>query len=353
MSKMYRRKSGLIIVSGKASSVKAVPTGKEVEIIVKEYDSELRKVVEKPIIAISNSVDEEVAVGKIVVAIGYQAGMDIINASSITAGPSIRFVEDIEVISGPVSRAMFNSELDENGQPKTKRDGNPRKPHFDVTVRVPDEEGHNVSHRVRIYNYTKTLNPGDKTEIEKMETMFENWVNKEETPIFAVIATKPGTHSSFESEYNGKIYQNYMCDHMGKYSIDLNWKDESLERRFPKKNNQNNAKNNVQPQQTAQNVGVMPNTQQVAQATQPIQNQMPQTMYTGTSGGYTAAQPQQVVQPQPQPQPQVQYQQMTQPMNQPQAQQYYGNVNPTMQQNNVPQNRTYGNTVQIDESNYL
>ena len=99
MSKMYRRKSGLIIVSGKASSVKAVPTGKEVEIIVKEYDSELRKVVEKPIIAISNSVDEEVAVGKIVVAIGYQAGMDIINASSITAGPSIRFVEDIEVIS--------------------------------------------------------------------------------------------------------------------------------------------------------------------------------------------------------------------------------------------------------------
>lgn len=226
MSRLYRRQTGLIIASGKCVNIRSNPSGKEVEIAIRERNRQTKEVTEKIVTAVSNSVDDDVAVGKIVTAIGYQSGMDIISASSVTAGASVRYVEDVEVVSGLVQKAEYKPEVNEDGTPKLKRDGNPRKPHFDVTIKVPDEEGHNVSHRIKIYNFVKAKDPGDKTEIDKAKAIFANWIDKDETPVIATIVTKPGTSSSWESEYNGKVYQNFASDHLGKFSWDFNWMNE-------------------------------------------------------------------------------------------------------------------------------
>lgn len=223
MSKLYRRNTGLIIASGKALNVRNNPVGKEVEIEIEEFDKQTKERKKRLITAVSNSVDDDVATGKIVTAIGYQSGMDIITAHSITAGASLKYIEDVEVISGPVHKVEYKAEVNENGTPKLKRDGQPRKPHFDVTIRVPDEQGHNVSHRVKIYNFAKPRAEGDRTEIEKAQKIFERFVDREETPVFATIVTKPGTTSSWESEYNGRVYQNFASDHLGRLSWDFNW----------------------------------------------------------------------------------------------------------------------------------
>lgn len=247
MSKVYRRKTGLIIASGKVVNIRSNAAGKEVEIAIRERNRQTKEVTEKVITAISNSVDDDVAVGKVVTAIGYQSGLDIISASSVTAGANVRYVEDIEVVSGPVAKAEFKSETNPDGTPKLKRDGQPRKPHFDVTIKVPDEEGHNVSHRIKIYNFAREREAGEKTEIEKAQAAFSRWVDKDETPVIATIVTMPGTTSSWESEYNGKIYQNFASDHLGKASWDLNWMDEA---RQPQRNTDPASQINapVQPQ---------------------------------------------------------------------------------------------------------
>ena len=178
MSRLYRRNTGLIIVSGKAVDVRNNPVGKEVEIEVEEVNRQTRERTKNIITAVSNSVDDDVAVGKIVTAIGYQSGMNIITAHSITAGPSVRFIEDVEVISGPIHKVEYKAEVNEDGTPKLKRDGQPRKPHFDVTIRVPDEQGHNVSHRVKIYNFAKPKEAGERTEIEKAQKIFERFIDR-------------------------------------------------------------------------------------------------------------------------------------------------------------------------------
>lgn len=251
MSKLYRRKTGLIIASGKVVNVKSNPTCKQVEISIREYDQQTKEMKEKIVTALSNSVDDDVAIGKVVTAIGYQSGLDTITAQSITAGAAVRYVEDVEVISGPVHKVEYRPEVNEDGTPKLKRDGNPRKPHFDVTIKVPDEEGHNVSHRVKIYNFAKPHAAGERTEIEKAQKLFERWVDREETPVIATIVTNPGTTSSWESEYNGKVYQNFASDHLGKTSWDLNWMNEPA---TPQRTVAQEPVQQAQPQQPAEPV---------------------------------------------------------------------------------------------------
>lgn len=225
MSKLYRRKeSGLIILSGEVMGVESDGKGsKTVKILVREYDAALKEWKERIVNAVSSAADDDVVTGCIATAIGYQGGVDTVFASSVTTGAKKRYIEDIEVLSGPVYKAEFNSEMNADGTQRLKRDGSPRKPHFDITIRIPSEEGHNILHRVKIYNYKENAGNSRDTEIEKVQRIFKDWIDRKETPVEAVIVTKPGQDSSWESEYRGKIYQNFACDHLGKLSWDFNW----------------------------------------------------------------------------------------------------------------------------------
>lgn len=281
MSKIYRRKTGLIVLSGEVVSLNNNGTEYEVGISVSEYNNQTGWT-EKVVTAKTTAIGDSVSVGSVATAIGYQAGMNTILAQTVTSDPSLRYVEDVEVVSGPVHKAEFKSETNDDGTPKLKRDGTPRKPHFDVTIKVMDEENHSVNHRIKIYNY-KEINQGDKTEIEKAQRAFYNFVDKDETPVIATIVTKPGNPSSWESEYNGKVYQNFASDHMGKMSWDLNWIGE--DGHVIKKQNQTQpAHTNVAPAQPNQPVPT--NTAPVQQTAQPTQAPQQPQMYGAGNSSY-------------------------------------------------------------------
>ena len=220
MGKMYKRKSGLIILSGPVSKIESTDRGKEVFITIETFDDASKNWINKDIVATTTTLSPDIAVGCIATACGYQCGMDRIMAESITTGPATKYVEDIEIISGPLNKAVYRSELNEDGTPKLKRDGTPRKPHFDVSVIVNDEQNHKVVHIVKVYNFKEAKN--GKTEIEKAQAKFKNFVDKNTTPMYVTIVTSPGQENSWESEWNDKIYQNFSNSHLGKYSWDLN-----------------------------------------------------------------------------------------------------------------------------------
>lgn len=222
--KIYnRRKTGLNIVSGPVKAIEPAQNGaQKVTIEVEEYDTGSKSTVKSEVTATSNVVSDGLVVGAIATAVGYQWGKGAIMASYISVGPHVESMEDVEIISGLVQKAVYKDELNEDGSPKLKRDNTPRKPHFDISVLIPDEEGHRVSHIVKVYNFSKSED-GKLSNIERMQRRFNGFKDKDSTPIECTIVTAPGTVRSWESEFKGKVYQNYCCDHMGVISLDLNY----------------------------------------------------------------------------------------------------------------------------------
>lgn len=222
--KVYKRKTGIIVVSGEVKSIEPAQNGaKKVVFIVKEYNKQSHELEDKEISVTSSNVTDAVAVGSIATAAGYQWGAGNIMGTYISAGPHVECVDnDIEIVSGLVNKAVYKSELNEDGSPRLKRDGTPRKPHFDISVVIPDEEGHRVFHIVKVYNFNKKED-SQLSNIEKMQKRFADFKDKDSTPIECTIVTAPGQIRPWESEYNGQVYQNYCCDHMGVFSMDLNF----------------------------------------------------------------------------------------------------------------------------------
>ena len=223
MAKVYKKKSGLNVVSGLVKSIDLAQNGaKRVVITVSEKNPQTKKWEDKDIAATSNVVDDGVVVGAVVTAAGYLWGASNIMASYISAGPHVETIDEVEIVSGLVQKAVYKSEINEDGTPKLTRNGTPRKPHFDISVMVPDEEGHRVIHITKVYNFSKS-EEGQLSNIEKMQKRFADFKDKDSTPIECTIVTVPGNLRSWDSEYNGKIYHNFCCDHMGLQSLDLNY----------------------------------------------------------------------------------------------------------------------------------
>ena len=267
MAKMYKKKTGLCIVSGKVTAKEAVQQGTKVSIEVEEFDSETKKWNKKTVDAISNAVDEDVAVGCVATAVGYQCGISAIMASTITTGAHVFDPEpDVEIITGVVNKASFKPEVQEDGTPKLKRDGSPRKPHFDVSIIVPDNDGHKVIHIIKVYNYKDVK--GDKAEIEKAEAKFKDFQDRKSTPMAITVVTQPGQESNWESEYNGKVYQNFASSHLGKMSWDIIPLEETPVR-------ENNQQVQTTSTQTVQPQAPVQQTQPVAQSA-PTQTAAPQ-----------------------------------------------------------------------------
>lgn len=230
MSKIYRRKSGLVVVSGPVVAKESAPQGTKVSIEIREMDQETRQWNTKVIDATSNAVDVDVQVGSYATAVGYQCGVDMIMASVVTTGPHVYCPEpDVEIVSGEVNKAVLKTELNDDGTPKLKRDGSPRKPHFDVSVIVPNEHGKKVIHTIKIYNYKEVKN-GQKTEIEKAQAKFQDFEDRDSTPMDITVVTQPGLESSWESEYNGRVYPNFGSSHLGKMSWDVSPRTEGAVR---------------------------------------------------------------------------------------------------------------------------
>ena len=221
MGKLYRKKDGILVISGPVVRTAPAPNGAtDVVIATQEYDSQTKQFNNSEWTVRAEQVDSTLAIGSIATAWGYQSSQNGIASKKITVGPAVQTVnETTEIISGPVHKAAYKSETNEDGTPKLKRDGTPRKPHFDVTVVVPDEAGHKVYHSVRIYNFRDSEGP---SEIDKAQARFKDFVDKDQTPIEVTIVTSPAAIESWDSEWNGNPYTNYACNHLGKKSWDIN-----------------------------------------------------------------------------------------------------------------------------------
>lgn len=223
MARIYKRKTGLNVISGVVKAIEPAQNGaKRVVITVSERNPQTKKWEDHDVNVTSNTVDDGVVVGAVATAAGYLWGASNIMANFVAVGPHIASVDDVEIISGLVQKAVYKDEKNDDGSPKLTRNGAPRKPHFDISVIVPDEEGHRVSHIVKIYNFSK-IDDGQLSNIEKMQKRFADFKDKDSTPIECTIVTSPGQIRTWESEFKGKVYQNYCCDHMGQFSLDLNY----------------------------------------------------------------------------------------------------------------------------------
>jgi len=222
MSKIYRnKKTSIAVISGKVKSV--APDRKSFILEGQEWDQANKKFVNKDIdVQGSFAFDDDIQVGGIATAVGYFNGPASIMAQSATVKSSNFEVQDLAVVSGMVVKCGYKNEINEDGTPRLKRDGSPRKPHYDVSVVVLDETDRRVYHNVKVYNFGQ-VEEGEKSNIDKIQGRLADFIDANETPTMITIVTTPGQERSWESQYNGQTYQNYACDHMGFKSVDINY----------------------------------------------------------------------------------------------------------------------------------
>jgi hypothetical protein len=114
----------------------------------------------------------------------------------------------------------MNEEKNADGTARLRQDGSPRKPHYDVTVSVKGEE-HYVDHVIRVYDSPNA----QKSNIETMKRMFGHF-NKESNRISVTFVTTPGQERSYVTMRNGNEYTNFVIDHMGYKSMDVEYLDQ-------------------------------------------------------------------------------------------------------------------------------
>ena len=269
MSKIYRNtKTSVAVISGKVKSV--APDRKSFVISTQEWDKGSKSFENKEIeVQSSFAFEDDIQVGGIATAVGYFNGPASILAQSATVKSSVFETQDLAIVSGQVVKCGLNEEKNEDGSPKLKRDGTPRKPHYDVVVAVLDDEGRRVRHMVKVYNFAD-VTEGEKSNIDKIASRLRDFKNFEETPTCVTIVTTPGEVRSWESNFNGQVYQNFGCDHMGFKSLDVNYMyDRQAERGQAPAAQQRQSQAPVQPQP-------QPQAQPQAQAQQ-AQPQAPQS----------------------------------------------------------------------------
>lgn len=249
MKKYTNTKSRLTIVSGKIKEFSEDRT--LMTLITSEYDKAEKAVkeVEAQVMGRIPYDMDTYKEGFHVTAVGYESNRPphIIEAEGpVLIGQAMWENTDLTVINGFVNKAVYVSEKDEAGNPRLTQSGVPRKPHYDITVQVKDEQGNYVNHVVRTYD-----NPKDNTSaIERMQKLFKNF-DREENPAVVSIVTRPGETRVSTFQKDGKERRSYWCTHMNVYSLDLEYtKDREKEKASqPKAQDQDQAS----PMQSAPN----------------------------------------------------------------------------------------------------
>lgn len=211
---------GLYVVTGKVKSISEDRTVMVIE--SSEYVKDEKK--EVPFdLELSNPVGFDADTfkkGFNVTAVGYQLGNQkkMAPGATVLSGTDVFSTEKTAVISGFVKFARLNEEKNADGTQKTKADGTtPKKPHFDITIVVKDNDtGRWVNHVIQIYN-----SKFDDKAIEKAQKLYGNF-NPETEYIKGTWVTGNGQEWNYESTgKDGKSYVNYMCSHLGVRMADV------------------------------------------------------------------------------------------------------------------------------------
>lgn len=225
--KYLNQKTNLQVIAGKIKSV--ADNRQSVTITTPVYDRASKKFVYQEMgISTTAPLTDAFKAGECITAVGYPNGPTSILANHIASGAksSNYEVTDLAVVSGKLVYARLNEEKTQDGSANLKKDGTPKKPHFDIRIDV--EEGDKVIHHtIKVYNiaesYLKPNQDGSKQQqpIEKMMAKFKNFEDAEKTPMYVTVVTSPGSERVWERESDGVTKIDYYNDHLGQKSVDL------------------------------------------------------------------------------------------------------------------------------------
>lgn len=252
MSKLYTNQSaGTSVLTG---SVKTISQDrKSVMVAYNQYDYQSKKSTpkEKNII-LDSPLDASYAQNQTITAVGYIMGPDF-KAISVSNKENVYETDTIAFLSGHVASVKMKEEKNEDGSSKLTREGKPKKPHLDITLDIPRADGQVVHHIVKVYDVPNTTDAMGN--IEKYSKRFADFVNPQDTPIYATIATKPGQEFSIPQD-GGGVYLG--VSHLGINSLDLEFQFQRV------KNQQQNAprqQDSDMSQQAAPSVPAAPQPQ--------------------------------------------------------------------------------------------
>lgn len=214
--------TGLAVVTGK---IKSISDDRMVMVVTSEqYDRTAGKNAEIEINASAGiPYDDSFKVGFGVTAAGYQRGKGTIIVESASVGNNAYETQDLAVITGFVTFAGLNEEKNADGSQKMKADGvTPRKPHFDVTIRVM-EDGKAVNHVIKVYENPNE--PAGKGQFDRVQKLFKNF-DRESNRIKATFVTQPGQAYSSKKVKDGQEYVNNFSSHIGYKSMDIEFLDQ-------------------------------------------------------------------------------------------------------------------------------
>lgn len=244
--KIYtNQKTKMSVVSGVVLAIS--DDRKSVTIKTQEFnrDEKVRAYEDKEMVfEAPQPVAENVVVGKSVTICGYEqidmmAGSSKWVAGYVSAGNESFEFKTLAVVNGDVVYARYNEEKNEDGTPKMTKErmgadgkiipAKAKTPHFDIGVSTVDAEGKRVLHTVKAYPDPVKGKDGQIVEgqksFDKIETLKKRFANfdKESNPMRVTIATQPGQISTSTNEYDGKVYENTYSNHMGIYSLDIEY----------------------------------------------------------------------------------------------------------------------------------
>lgn len=248
--KIYtNQKTKMSVVSGKVLAVS--DDRKTLTVKTQEFNRDTKVYEDKEMVfEAPQPVAENVVVGKPVTIVGYEqidmmAGSSKWVAGYVSAGNESFEYKTLAVVNGDVVYARYNEEKNEDGSPKMTKErmgadgktipSKAKTPHFDIGVSTIDAEGKRVLHTVKAYPDPVKGKDGEIVEgqksfdkIESLKKRFENF-DKDNNPMRVTIATQPGQISTSTKEYDGKVYENTYSNHMGIYSLDIEY-TKSLEK---------------------------------------------------------------------------------------------------------------------------
>lgn len=221
MSKIYRnQKSGTVVASG---IIKGISEDRMcMTIACQEYDRNTKQSNEVVMEAITQvPYGDEYRVGFAATAVGYPRGTGKMSAESVMIGNDYVETNDLAIVSGLVKFATYRDEMNADGTPKLNQKQEPKKPHFDITISVKEDDKY-VDHVVKVYD--RPVKEGEKSEIEKCKARFANF-DRETNRVRATIVTRPGTAYVSTVQKGDREYVNNAMSHMGITSMDLDYID--------------------------------------------------------------------------------------------------------------------------------
>ena len=244
--KMYEdKKSGLTDLTGKIKEIVdgklIVNTQEAVQVAKKDKDGNPMKNKDGFEIKQTQWVDKEVAVtskldfvegdeykkDRVVTVIGdYNKRKGTLEADEVISKAPAKYqyeytndngvTEDVVILAGLVQFARENPELDKDGKPNVKKDGTPRKPHFDVGIRVKDADGKVVTHVVKYYDSVIKGKDGQDRQIKNMTACKERFANydREKNTPFVTIKTDRGNDYVLNRQTENGEKSFFYCDHI-------------------------------------------------------------------------------------------------------------------------------------------